>query len=164
MSASNDPSVVLFGQTRRAILSLLFTRPDESFYLREIVRRTGVSPGAVQRELRLLTECGILARHKNKFFQANPDSPVYQPLMQIVVRTVGLADILRNTLTRIAGHVAVAFLFGSFARDEQGATSDVDLMIIARDENLTVEQVAALFSHEQKSIREGNQPVRASGE
>src|SRR5258707_196655 len=50
MVSLNDPATVLFGRTRRAILSLLFTRPDESFYLREIVRRTGGGIGAIQRE------------------------------------------------------------------------------------------------------------------
>src|SRR5579871_5315131 len=87
MVAPSHPGNVLFGRTRRAILSLTFLRPDETFYLREIIRRTGCATGAVQRELRLLTEAGILCRDRNRFFRANSASPVFEPLKQLVVKT-----------------------------------------------------------------------------
>lgn len=64
MVALVEPGGVLFGSTRQAILALTFLRPDESFYLREIVRRTGCGTGSVQRELALLTGCGILRRDR----------------------------------------------------------------------------------------------------
>src|SRR5688500_18951710 len=84
MVAPMDPGSILFGSTRQAILAMMFLRPGESFYLREIVRRSGRGTGSVQRELKLLTECGILRRDRNRFYQANPDSPIYEPLKQIV--------------------------------------------------------------------------------
>jgi hypothetical protein len=40
-------SSILFGKTRRAILSLLYGHPDESYYLRQIVRTTGFGLGPV---------------------------------------------------------------------------------------------------------------------
>jgi DNA-binding transcriptional ArsR family regulator len=70
----------LFGKTRRSILSLLYGQPDESFYVRKIIRLTQASPGAVQRELKRLSEAGIIARSSRDnrvFFQATPGCPVY---------------------------------------------------------------------------------------
>src|SRR5882762_7389687 len=107
-----DIGTVLFGSTRRAILAMMFLRPGESFYLREIVRRSGRGTGAVQRELKLLSECGILRRDRQRFYQANVDSPIYEPLKQLVIRTIGLGDRLRTALRGAAGEVAVAFIFG----------------------------------------------------
>ncbi len=41
MVALIDAGTVLFGSTRQAILAMMFLWPEESFYLREIVRRSG---------------------------------------------------------------------------------------------------------------------------
>src|SRR5579859_7292992 len=108
MVAPSDPGNILFGRTRQAILALTFLRPDESFYLREIVRRTGCGAGAVQRELRLLSVSGILRRDRHLFFQANPLSPVFEPLKQIVIRTVGLGERLHAALSSVEDQIALA--------------------------------------------------------
>jgi uncharacterized protein len=165
MVSLNDPATVLFGKTRRAILSLLFTRPDESFYLREIVRRTGGGIGAIQRELRQLTACGIVRREEDRFFRANPDSPIYEKLKQMVVRTMGMGDRLREALRPIEDRIVVAFAFGSFARGQQRESSDLDLMVITRDAGITLEKLAGLLSKEQERIgREINPFVLSSNE
>jgi len=165
MVAPLAPGNILFGRTRRALLALTFLRPDESFYLREIVRRTGCGTGAVQRELKLLTEAGILRRDRQRFFQANAQSPLFEPLMQIVVRTVGLGERLRSALSPVGGQVAVALIFGSFARSKHHENSDVDLLIISEDDQLSVERIMALVRNAQAEIgREINPFVIAAGE
>jgi predicted transcriptional regulator len=76
----------LFGKTRRSILLLLFSQADESFYLRKILRLAGVSPGAGQRELKRLTEAGIILRTPKDgrvHFQANSQCPVYIELKSL---------------------------------------------------------------------------------
>jgi hypothetical protein len=89
MSAiSNNLSVLeaLFGKTRRLTLALLFKNADESFYLRKILRLAGVSPGAGQRELRRLSEAGIIlrtAKDNRVYFQANSACPIYIELKSI---------------------------------------------------------------------------------
>jgi predicted transcriptional regulator len=68
----------LFGKTKRSILALLFQQPDDAFYVRKIIRLAMVSPGAAQRELKRLTEAGIIVRttkDNHVFFQANPACP-----------------------------------------------------------------------------------------
>src|SRR5271157_5087915 len=70
----------LFGQTRTAILSLLYGHADESFYLRQLVRETGAGNGAIQREVKQLSETGLIVRKtvgRQVFYQANRKSPVF---------------------------------------------------------------------------------------
>jgi len=125
----------LFGKTRRAVLALLFARPDESFYLRQIAGATGVGLGAVQRELQGLTEAGILRRTRrgrHVYYQANPDCPILDELSGLVRKTVGLADVLRDALAPLAekGEIELALVFGSRAGGSATADSDVDLLVV----------------------------------
>jgi DNA-binding transcriptional ArsR family regulator len=123
----------LFGKTRRAILALLYSHPDEAFYLRQIARMTGVGMGALQRELKQLTEAGILTRNvigQQAFFKANPDCPVYRELRDIVVKTFGVADILGEAFSPLADKIRAAFIYGSMAGDQFNQSSDVDVVVI----------------------------------
>lgn len=125
----------LFGHTRRRVLGLLFGRPGESFYLREIVRLTGAGIGAVQRELKQLTDAGLIRREirgRQVYFSANSDAPVYLELRGLLTKTTGIADVLRAALRPFVEKkmIVIAFIYGSVASGKQGSRSDVDLMII----------------------------------
>jgi len=90
-------SSALFGKVRREMLALFFSRPDESFYLRQIARMTGVGQGAVQRELKRLAEAGIVtrtARGRRVDYRANRACPLYNELQGLMTKTAGLADVL----------------------------------------------------------------------
>jgi len=122
----------LLPRVRRSVLALLFSRPDESFYLREIVRATGGGKGAVERELRSLVKAGILVREKRGnlvYFRPNSDCPIYPELRELMVKTAGLADVLREALAGVKG-IALAFVFGSVAKGSFDARSDVDVLIV----------------------------------
>jgi predicted nucleotidyltransferase len=126
-------SAALFGQTRRAILALLFGHPDEAYYLRQLVRSAGLGLGAAQREVKRLAEAGILrrtVRGHQVYYQANPECPVFAELKGLVVKTVGAVDVLRQALAPLAGRIKVAFIYGSVARLQQKNASDMDLMVV----------------------------------
>jgi hypothetical protein len=53
---TNKLGTTLFGKTRRALLALLYSHPDESYYLRQLGRLTDVGMGGLQRELKQLSE------------------------------------------------------------------------------------------------------------
>ena len=132
-SAAGALGRVLFGRTRQRLLSWLLLRPDEAFYLRELVRLTGAGQGGVQRELDLLTNAGILqrtVRGRHVYFQADRRCPVFEELSAIIAKTVGLVDILRECLQPIADRIVIAFVFGSLARGAARDTSDLDLLVI----------------------------------
>jgi predicted nucleotidyltransferase len=131
--AALDPATVLFGSTRRRVLGWLLGHPDEAFYLRELVRQVGGAVGAVQRELELLTASGLVRREvrgKQVYFQANQKAAIFPELQGLFAKTVGLVDILRESLMPLADRMRAAFVFGSAARGELHASSDVDLLVI----------------------------------
>ncbi len=122
----------LFPWVRRDILALLFTRPGEAFYLREIVRATRGGRGAVAREVHSLTEAGILRRDRRgnrTYYRADPDCPIYSELRRLILKTTGLADILRRALGAVKS-IRLAFVYGSAAKGTLDAKSDVDILIV----------------------------------
>src|SRR3954465_14518796 len=109
---------LLFGKTRQAVMGLLFLKPEESFHLRQIVRLTGAGIGPVQRELAKLVDAGLLLREqrgRQVYFQA-AGSPVFGELRGLLVKTAGVADVLRQALSPLAPGIRSAFIFGSFAK------------------------------------------------
>jgi len=132
-SSQSDPGTLLFGLTRRRILAWLLGHPDEAFYLRQIARQVGTAVGATRRELELLTAAGLLTRSvdgRQVYFQANRESPIFPELQSLFAKTVGLVDTIREGLAPLADTIHVAFVFGSGARGELRASSDIDLLIV----------------------------------
>jgi len=123
----------LFGKTRRAVLGLLFGHTNESFYVRQIVRVTGAGTGAVQRELLALADAGLLertVRGQQVYYQANRACPVFEEIRSLILKTAGVADVIRGALAPLADRIAAAFVYGSFARGAERQGSDVDLLIV----------------------------------
>ena len=162
MSTSNSIdslSATLFGKTRRAVLALLYSHSDESFYLRQIARTDGVGLGAVQRELKKLSEAGIIrrkARGRQVYYQANPGCPVYAELKNLVVKTVGVGDVLRAALVPLADRIRVAFLFGSLVRGRERSSSDVDVMVVG---DVTFAEVVSALGRVQETIHREINPL-----
>lgn len=132
---TGEVALRLFGRTRHAILGLLYARPDREFYQQEITEAAGVNLSAVQRELQNLVEAGLVTRRRDGgrvYYQANRASPLFPDLQGIVLKTVGLVDVLRKALEPLSDRIDAAFVFGSLAAGNAGAESDVDLMIIGR--------------------------------
>jgi DNA-binding transcriptional ArsR family regulator len=132
---SDRVAEALFGKTRRNILSLLFGRPDERFYMRQVARMTGASVAAVQHELARLTTAQLVVRTpegKQVYYRANTESPVFNEIRGLMDKTVGAVAVVRSTLSRLAGEgrIDIAFIYGSVASGTYEAVSDVDVMII----------------------------------
>jgi predicted nucleotidyltransferase len=143
----------LFGQTRTAILSLLYGHADESFYLRQLVRETGAGNGAVQREVKQLSDAGLIVRKtvgNLVFYQANRKSPVFSELRGLLLKTAGVRDVLREALAPLKNRIQAAFVYGSIAAQKERANSDVDLMIVG---DASFEEVVSRLSNAEKRLR-----------
>lgn len=126
----------LFTATQQRVLGLLFGRPDRSFIQQELIERAGGGSGAVRRELARLVESGLVTTTvvgKQKHFQANRDAPIFHELRGIVLKTVALTDPLRAALRPLAKRIDLALVYGSIARGEDRAQSDIDLLVVADD-------------------------------
>jgi len=157
---ADNLSRTLFSKTRRAVLSLLYSHVDDAFYVRQIVRAASVGLGAVQRELKQLSEAGIIqriVRGHQVYYQANPLCPVFEELKKLVVKTVGVGAALQAALMPLADRINVAFIYGSIARSEERRQSDVDVLVVGK---VTFAEVVSSFSEAQKAIgREINPTV-----
>jgi predicted nucleotidyltransferase len=126
-------SDVLFGQIRGGVLALLYGWADKAFYVRQIARHVHASPGAVRRELEKLAAVDLIVRTSlgnQVFYQVNQRHPVFSEMRALVNKTVGIFNILRSSLESLGNRVSAAFVYGSIARQEERAGSDIDLMII----------------------------------
>jgi predicted nucleotidyltransferase len=138
---NNNLSATLFGKTRRAVLALLYGHADEAFYIRHIVRVAGAGHGAVQRELKQLTDSGIIQRMergKQVYYQANIKCPIFAELKSVIVKTAGLADVLREALAPLAEQIASAFVYGSMANGEAISASDIDLLVVGNIDEMAL--------------------------
>lgn len=150
----------LFSDYRRRILALLLLRSDENFHVREISRLTGVPAGSLHRELKLLTDAGLLSRQamgNQVRYHAERDCPIFHELTGIFRKTSGLADVIRSALLPFSDKVTAAFVFGSVAKGEERATSDVDVCVVGSASFTDV--VVALTDMRQKLGREINPVV-----
>src|SRR5919108_2548154 len=124
----------LFTKTQQRVLGVLFGQPERSFYASELIRDAGTGSGAAQRELAKLEESGLISARRighQKHYQANAASPLYSELRNIVLKTVGLAEPLRNALKPVASGIRAAFVYGSVAKATDQAASDIDLMVVS---------------------------------
>ena len=164
-SAPSSLGSMLLGKTRLSVLSLLLSQPERKLYLRQILRETGAGQGAVQRELANLANAGILTKTREAnltYYQANRMSPVFSDLRGLVEKTAGIAGLLRTELRPLASMIERAFLYGSVARGEERAESDIDLMVIGDVSFFDV--VAAVSSLQESLGREINPTVFTSAE
>jgi predicted nucleotidyltransferase len=123
----------LFPSVRQGVLAATLTRPEKWWYLSELAEFLHTRPSSLQRELRSLEQSGILQQHKDgrrAYFKAETRSPIFRELRSIFEKTVGMIPTLRVALGPFADRIACAFVYGSIARREEHATSDVDLMVI----------------------------------
>lgn len=126
----------LFSRTQQRVLGALFGESERAFSASELFQRTRGGRGTVQRELQRLVASGLVtvnAVGNQKHYRANPASPVFEELRSIILKTAGLADPIRAALKPLASKIELAFIYGSVARNEAHAGSDVDLMVVGRD-------------------------------
>jgi len=152
---------ILSSKVRAEIFRLLFGLTGTALHMREIERRTGFAIGTIQTELRKLLRLDLVysKRDGNRiYYEANKAHPLFLDIHRLVLKTIGLADVLKGTLGKNR-KIKCAFVFGSVARGEEKAGSDIDLMVIG-DVGLR-EVVAMLDGVAEKIGREINPHVLA---
>jgi DNA-binding transcriptional ArsR family regulator len=155
----------LFPRTRREVLATLYRDTARQWYLSDLARHLTVKPSSLQRELARLVAAGILRRRADGnriYYAAETESPIFNDLHGLFLRTAGLRDVLAARLEPFRGSVDVAFVYGSVARKDEHAASDVDLMIIGRIG--LAELAPALKDAEQTLLRPVNPSVYTANE
>jgi predicted nucleotidyltransferase len=151
---------LLGSKLRAKVLGWLFTHADESFFVRQLTAILDLDPANLSRELARLEKMGLLVSTtsgKQKYYQANRKSPIFNELHSLMVKTAGVADVLRAALNPASQQIKAAFIFGSMASRTEDRASDIDVMIIG---DISFGDVVDLFSPAEKTlVREINSAV-----
>jgi predicted nucleotidyltransferase len=150
----NGLAGALFSKVQLSVLGLLIGQPDRSFRISEIIRLVGSGSGAVQRELETLTAAGIFtvsSSGSQKLYRANRQSPIFEELYGLVLKTVGLLEPLKKALKPYQSKIEFAFVYGSIAKGTDIAKSDIDLMIIG--EQITYGDIFMALQNAEKTLQ-----------
>lgn len=134
----------LFGKTKKAVIGILFSKPDISVHLRELARMAAVSAPMMQRELAILVDAGIITSCKDGnrvIFKANDACPIFDELRGIARKTSGVTDSIKSAL--LGKDIELAFIFGSIATGKENADSDIDLMVVGDIDTIELNRLIA---------------------
>lgn len=127
-----DVTRIFNSKTRKALFRLFYTNPDSRYYLRELERCLNIPVSMIRKELLSLERAGIFSSSKKgnlSYFFINKSYPLFEEMKSIVFKTIGIRGLLKEALFGIKG-IDTAFIYGSFAKNEENAKSDIDLFII----------------------------------
>jgi predicted nucleotidyltransferase len=124
---------ILFkSKIRQKILSRFFADESRRFYINEMARLVNTTQGTCRRELNKLVDVGVLTTSKEGnllYYQVNKQTPLYREFSAIIQKTIGIEAKLKSLLQGFKG-ISYAFIFGSYAKREFKAESDIDVVII----------------------------------
>ncbi|MFA9217657.1 MAG: nucleotidyltransferase domain-containing protein [Sphingomonadaceae bacterium] len=149
----------LLGPLRTRIMAALLLHPDSAWHVRELARRIDALPGSTNRELVKLADAGILSRQQvgnQVHYRANRDCPIYTELAGMLRKTSGLTTVLAQALQPLAGRIQCALIYGSVARGEETAHSDVDILVLG---DIGFDEVIAALYPAQETIQRDINPV-----
>ena len=159
----NTLSEILSSRTRAEIFRLLYGPAEEELYVREIERRTGLNDRTIRQEIAKLLKLDLVLDRKDSnriYYRANKSNPLYPDIRNLVLKSIGLIDILKGALKN--NRIQIAFIFGSLSEGKESSESDVDLFVIG---NLGMREVSRLLSGVPEKIgREINPHVMSSDE
>jgi predicted nucleotidyltransferase len=122
----------LRSEARRRLLAYYFTNPTARHHLRDLAERLSIDPSNLSKELRRLQREGLFRSEvsgRQKYFQLNREYPLFHEVRRIVGKTIGAVSVIRESLKKVEG-INEAYLYGSFAKGQQDAASDIDVLII----------------------------------
>ncbi len=151
--------ILLGSKLRAKVLGWLFSHPDERYYVRQLTSLVEEDSTNVSRELSRLEKTGILVsttEGKQKYYQANRESPLFDDLHGLIIKTAGVADVLRAALIKAQERIRLAFIFGSIAARNENRRSDIDVMVVG---TVSFEEVSSLLRPAEEKLRREVNPV-----
>jgi len=125
---------LISSKARVEIMKLFLFNPHDSYYQSQISSLTHQPIRAVQRELERLVGIGLIkksAQGNRYYYRINTDCSIFRELKSVFFKTVGLAGILKARLSN-KEDIGIAFVYGSYARNQENLASDIDLMIVGK--------------------------------
>ena len=142
----------LMPKIRQEVLTATIMHSKKRWYLADLSRHLNRNPSSLRNELIKLTEAGISNRSqegRNIYYQPNTDNPLLVDIKNLLTKSVGLLDVLREVLEPFAGKIYFSFVYGSFARSEEHSESDVDLLVVG---SLRLSEIASKISEAERKL------------
>jgi DNA-binding transcriptional ArsR family regulator len=154
---------ILRSQQQGEILALLLGNPDLELSLTEISQRTGTPHPSVYREVQRAEQVGLVTTRKignTRLVRANPDSPYYAGLADVLTRAFGVPAILAEALQGVRG-INEAYIYGSWAARHAGEAGqrpvrDIDVLVLGQPDR---DQLYAALGTAEKRL---GRPVQAT--
>jgi predicted nucleotidyltransferase len=118
-------------KARVKVMELFLLNSGNSYYQRQISELTGQPIRAVQREIEKLENMGLIEKRtegNRNYYNTNKNNPIYNELRMIFLKTTGVAEYLKKTVRN--GSIKSAFIYGSYAENNENVNSDIDVFII----------------------------------
>jgi predicted nucleotidyltransferase len=134
----------LRSKARQRLLAYYFTNPKARNHLRDLAERLNIDPSNLSKEFARLEREGLFRSEVNgrqKYFQLNREYPLFDEVRRIVAKTIGAARLISQSLKKVDG-IGAAYLYGSFARNQQDAASDIDVLLIGSPSEKALAQAA----------------------
>ena len=150
----------LFAATQLKVLQLLFLHPERSFFASELIALAASGSGAVQRELARLVESGLVSQRligRQRHYQANRTSPIFEELSGIILKIAGIPDRLRADLQLLIDRIHFAILYGSMAKGTAKAGSDIDVLIVG--DGIKLEELYSAFESTETALKRKIHPT-----
>jgi predicted nucleotidyltransferase len=144
---------LISSKARIEILKLLILNPANSYYQREIAQLTKLPIQAVQRELKNFSNIGLteIKTHGNrKFYSANRNFPIFKELKSIILKTSLLGDVLKQALLKSKNEIRLAFIYGSYAEQQEKISSDIDLFVVGA---ISSRKLSSILSSVKKELQ-----------
>ena len=156
----NNNLLKLFGSKNRVkILLIFFLNPHKEFYTRQLEKKLNIPVGNVRRELKKI-EAAELIHSKPMgnlvLYKINQNNPYYSQFKNIILKTAGIQELLKPIFINDK-NIICSFIYGSYAKNEFDAFSDLDVFIIIKKNSKFYEKInEKLQKFEQKIDREIN--------
>jgi predicted nucleotidyltransferase len=113
------------------LLGLLLLQPEREWTIDQLATTLGAPPSSVVRELSRAESAGIVSRDASRRphrLVAARTSPLFEPLHELLQRTVGVETDLRAALS--FDGVEIAAIHGSWANPPRRPDSDIDVVVV----------------------------------
>ena len=127
---------LITSKTRLRLLIKFFVSQANKGHLNGLATEMGESTNGIRKELNHLEEAGYLKKLKvnNKVeYKANTNHPLFETLRKVVLKHLGLEDLVEKVLERI-GDVDQIILIGDYAKGNDSGL--IEVFLIGKDLNM----------------------------
>lgn len=123
---------IITSEARIKILIELFAETNKDLYVRELTRRVGTEINAVRRELKRLTDAGLIKKEKRGnrlYYLLKKDYPFYYELLSMVSKETGIGKLILTNASKL-GKVKLALLSAEYAEGREAESQQLDLLLV----------------------------------